>query len=153
MIYKKGKWCCQRKDLWNGFDYTLEPIMLSWFKSFKDSIDDKAGLSTEVLCEVSGKDLADITIGFTEEEFEKGFARLHEIVDKIIFALDRNNEPEYDGPIKFIDLGKDEKGYSTKRIDKDDALWDNYLESMKRWQEGREEGRKLLAKYWDTFYS
>lgn len=140
------------KDTWS-LDSTLSPIICEGLKKFLEVVtseDTCAGCPHIIFNENNLN-------SESEEDFDKALEIWHNELRKMIFAFDEDAEkPDiggYDFEIRFVDLGKTEKGFTRTRteIDSQDE-YDRYNKDIEDYEEKRREGLELTFKRWNNLW-
>lgn len=113
---------------------------------------DYAGVLSTVLCKIKPN-----TVEYSDEDFKWGERLWIEILDKILYALDAdNNEPVYDGgwlegECHGEEVGEDYYRYEMNPVDS--VAWIKYTEDQKIHTEKVKEGMELFGEhYFDMWW-
>ena len=153
MYIKHGKIKFSYRD-----SYDMEPlgtIIADWLKNFRDTIVKRnkegncIGVPSSVLAEAFGEEWyteQSVNGGLTDEHIELGFNYWIAIIDQMIYSFEMN-EPEYQGSLSHT-ISED----GQMLIDRDEELWQKYMEECERHEEKCKEGRALFAKHFCSLW-
>ena len=143
MHKSKGKWVASYRDVWD-LDDTLSPIILAGLVKFKETIvnSEFSGVPSSF---VKGQDV-------TDEEV----AEWHIVIDKMIYAFDKDNMPDIQN-FKFkieMEHGETKDNGSTQIFLKCDNEEEKkrYYKALEEHYNKCEEGRMLFAKYYENLW-
>ncbi|WAW11441.1 hypothetical protein vBAcePPAc_0064 [Aeromonas phage vB_AceP_PAc] len=143
MRKSKGKWVASRRDVWD-LDYTLSPIILAGLVKFKETITNSqfSGVPSSF---VKGPAITDEDV-----------AEWHSVIDKMIYAFDKDNMPnikDYNFKINLEHGEKKANGSIQIFLNCDnekEKQW--YYKDLEDYQKKCEDGRLLFAKYYENLW-
>ena len=143
MRKSKVKWVASRRDVWD-LDYTLSPIILAGLVKFKEIIINSkySGVPSSF---IKGEDV-------TDEEVKEW----HSIIDKMVYAFDKDNMPnikDYNFKINLEHGEKKANGFTQIFLNCDnEEEKQRYCKDLEAYQKKCEEGRLFFAKYYENLW-
>lgn len=149
---RKG-WQASYKDTFD-FEYSLSPIIHAALVKFREQMDDEwFGVPSKII------DYCGYTIGETsEDELQICSDKWKEIVDKMIYAFDKDSEPNIEAyNFEFVrnpDHGERTGESSSKWSMSPDnqSEYDRYREDEKLYWERKDEGLELFGKFYTCLW-
>ena len=139
------------KDCWS-LDCTLSPILLSALLKFKEVSKGRKGVPVTVLSDL----FPECLYSHTEEQLEKGSEAWEEIIDKMIFAFDKKNEPKIeDYNFTFVHTFDDPMENGSRRAhitNTNEDEYERYKKDEVAYQSRVEEGHMLFGKYFQNLW-
>lgn len=138
---RKG-WQASYEDTFD-LDYSLSPIILTALVKFRKQMDNEwFGVPSKVIDECG------YSIGETsEDDLQICSDKWKEIIDKMIYAFDKSNEPDiedYDFGYNFQDKGLVQPANQSE--------YDRYREDEKLHWERKDEGLELFGKFYTSLW-
>ena len=145
---RKG-WKVGKKATWS-INNSLSPIILAYLKEYKETMKTQQGMQIPLLF-AANPELDEETYDcntFTDEHHLVADAYLLMLVDKMIYAFDTRNEPEYEGVFEMIREPR-EDGMIGVTFKKDEELFAQHMKDLSLWQDKVKEGKELFGKWYD----
>lgn len=161
MYFKKGKIIFGQRDTFS-LHSTLSQVILAGMLKFKETINKDNGQRKGIPVDITiymrdqGLIIQDQNWGLSDEDYLKCEEYYDNVIDKIIYAFDENNEPDiddYDFSYNRITGEPDENGLRPFELDcTNDEEKERYSSDMKMYGERCAEGRELFSKYYNTLW-